>query len=152
MAAIRRAKSYIYIENPYLSDDLILHELIMARHRGVDVRVVIPLECNWNTMARSNALAANEMLANGIRVYLYPGMSHVKAAIFDGWACLGSANFDQASLRLNREVNLATSHPALVDKLVTRLFRKDFKDSILLTEFFAERKSDRLYEMVADLM
>ena len=152
IAAIKRAKSYIYIENPYISDDVILHELILARHRGVDVRVVIPLECNWKTMSRSNALAANEMLANGIRVYLYPGMSHVKAAIFDGWACLGSANFDKASLRLNREINLATSHPALVEKLLTRLFKKDFQDSILLTEFYDERKSDRLYEMVADLM
>jgi cardiolipin synthase len=152
VAAIRRARSYIYIENPYLSDDVILHELIMARHRGVDVRVILPLDCNWKAMRRSNVLAANEMLANSIRVYMYPGMSHVKAAVIDGWACLGSANFDKASLRLNREINLATSHPALVDKLITRLFEKDFKKSSPLTEFNQEKKSDRLYEMVADLM
>jgi len=30
-------------------------------------------------------------------VWLYPGMSHVKAAVFDGWACLGSANWDKLS-------------------------------------------------------
>jgi cardiolipin synthase len=152
IAAIKRAESYIYIENPYLSDDIILHELILARHRGVDVRVVIPLECNWKAMSRSNVLAANEMLANGIRVYLYPGMSHVKAAVFDGWACLGSANLDKASLRFNREINLATSHPAVVQELITRLFEKDFDESILLTEFFEEKSTDRLYEMVSDLM
>jgi cardiolipin synthase len=152
IAAIRRAKSYIYIENPYLSDDVVLHELIKARYRGVDVRVVIPLECNWKAMSRSNVLAANEMLANRIRVYLYPGMSHVKAAIFDGWVCLGSANLDKASLRFNREINLATSHPPVAEEIIMRLFKKDFDESILLTESYRERKSDRMYEMMADLM
>ncbi len=152
IAAIRRAKRYIYIENPYLSDDVVLHELIMARHRGVDVRVILPRQCNWKTMSRSNVLAANEMLANGIRVYMFPGMSHVKAAVIDGWACLGSANLDKASFRFNREVNLATSHPAFVDRLVTRLFKRDFDRSILLEEARPERPSDRILEMVADLM
>jgi cardiolipin synthase len=152
IAAIRRAKKYIYIENPYLSDDVVLHELIMARHRGVDVRVILPRQCNWKTMRRSNVLAANEMLANGIRVYMFPGMSHVKAAVIDGWACLGSANLDKASFRFNREINLATSHPAFVDKLITRLFKADFDRSILLEEARPERPSDRILEMVADLM
>ena len=152
LAAIKRARSYIYIENPYLSDDVILHELIMARHRGVDVRVIIPLECNWKAMHRSNSLAANEMLANGIKVYQYLGMSHVKAVVIDGWACLGSANLDKASFRFNREINLSTSAPEFVDELVTRLFKKDFDESILLTEFNTEERYDRLYEMVADLM
>ena len=124
----------------------------MARHRGVDVRVILPRQCNWKTMSRSNVLAANEMLANGIRVYMFPGMSHVKAAVIDGWACLGSANLDKASFRFNREVNLATSHPAFVDRLVTRLFKRDFDRSILLEEARPERPSDRILEMVADLM
>ncbi len=152
LAAVRRAKKYIYIENPYLSDDVILYELIMARHRGVDVRVILPRQCNWKSMSRSNVLAANEMLANGIRVYMYPGMSHVKAAVIDGWACLGSANLDKASFRFNKEIDLATSHPVFVDKLISRLFKTDFDQSILLTESRPERPSDRLYEMVADLM
>ncbi len=152
LAAIKRARRRIYIQNPYLSDDVVLHELILARHRGVDVRVVLPLECNWKTMGRSNALAANAMLANGIRVYLYPGMSHVKAAVFDGWACLGSANLDKASLRLNREINLATSDPEFVGELVTRLFEKDFDQSMFLAESYREKAGDWFYEMIADLM
>ena len=40
------------------------------------------------------------LLLNGIRVYIYPGMSHLKAAVYDGWACLGSANLDQLDLRI----------------------------------------------------
>ena len=41
VAAIRRAQSYIYIQNAYFTDDSLLRELVLARRRGVDVRVVI---------------------------------------------------------------------------------------------------------------
>ena len=64
--------------------------LARARRRGVDVRVIMPLVGNHGPVNRSNVLAVNAMLEHGIRVYLYPGMSHIKAAVFDGWACLGS--------------------------------------------------------------
>ncbi len=42
LAAIRNARKYIYIENAYFSDDAIRYELIKARHRGVDARVILP--------------------------------------------------------------------------------------------------------------
>jgi phosphatidylserine/phosphatidylglycerophosphate/cardiolipin synthase-like enzyme len=84
-------------------------------------------------MNLSNAVAINTMLAHGIRVYRYPGMSHIKAAIFDGWACIGSANFDASSLRFNREMNLATSHPETVLELRRQLFETDFRASSEIT-------------------
>ena len=86
--------------------------------RGVDVRVVIPLVTDRGPITRNNALAANAMLEHGVRVFIYPGMSHVKAAVFDGWACLGSANWDRWSLSINNELNLATSHPPAVQELL----------------------------------
>ena len=51
------------------------------------------------------------MLKHGIRVYVYPGFTHAKAAVFDGWASVGTANLDRLSLKLNREINIATSEP-----------------------------------------
>ena len=105
---------------------------------------------NHGPINKSNALAANAMLEQGIRVYVYPGMSHVKAAIFDGWACLGSANWDKLSFRVNKELNLATSHAATVAQLRQRLFEVDFKKSVELTEPFPSRWSDHLVEIVAD--
>ncbi len=48
-------------------------------------------------------VTANALLASGVRVFIYPGMTHVKAMIVDGWACLGSANFNKLSLRSNLE-------------------------------------------------
>ncbi|MBT8111220.1 MAG: phosphatidylserine/phosphatidylglycerophosphate/cardiolipin synthase family protein [Gammaproteobacteria bacterium] len=151
-AAIRNARKYIYIQNAYLTDDAMLYELAKARRRGVDVRVILPLVGNHGPINKSNALAANAMLEHGIRVFVYPGMSHVKAAVFDGWACLGSANWDKLSFRTNKELNIATSHPADVDELFERVFDPDFAKSVELTEPFPERWSDHLAEVVADYL
>lgn len=151
-AAIRSARSYIYIQNAYLTDDAMLYELAKARRRGVDVRVILPLIGNHGPVNKSNALAANAMLEHGIRVFLYPGMSHVKAAIFDGWVCLGSANWDKLSFRTNKELNIATSHPEYVDDLMRRVFDPDFAKSVELMEPFPERWSDHLAEIVADYL
>ena len=90
------------------------------------------------------------MLKNGIRVYQYPGMSHVKAAIFDGWACVGSANFDKLSLQVNREVNLATSHKPVVKDLLERLFIPDLARATEIIEMVDVTVQARLLEMVVD--
>ena len=150
--AIRNAESYIYIENAYFTDDAMLYELARARKRGVDVRVILPLFGNHGPINRSNVLAANAMLEHGIRVYVYPGMAHVKAAIFDGWLCLGSANWDKLSFRTNKELNIATSHPEAANELRRRLFEEDLGKSVELTEPFPARWSDHLVEVLADYL
>jgi cardiolipin synthase len=150
LSAMRRARNRVWIHNAYLTSDAVLYELVEARRRGVDVRVILPLQNDSGFIGRSNALAANVMLRHGIRVFIYPGMSHVKAAVYDGWACLGSANFDRLSLRLNKEANIATSHPAAVTELVNRVFLPDFKRAPELTEPLNAGWLDYLKELVAD--
>lgn len=152
LEAIRRAQSYILIENGYFSDDATLYELAKARRRGVDVRVILPEDGNHDAHDASNAVAINKMLRNGIRVYRYPGMSHVKAAIFDGWASVGSANFDKLSLQVNKEVNLATSHPPTVKELLYKVFIPDLAVSTEITEPVDVTLQARLMELVADEM
>lgn len=148
--AIRRASRYIYIENAYFTDDALLKELILARRRGVDVRVIIPLETDRGIITRNITLAANTMLEHGVRVYIYPGFSHAKAAIFDGWASVGSANLDRLSLHINKEINIATSEPAAVNELMANLFEPDFQKSAELTEPFPQRWTDHIIEMFGD--
>ncbi len=150
--ATRQAKSYIYVQNAYFTDDTLLRELVLARRRGVDVRVIIPMETDHGPITRSNVLAANFMLKHGIRVYIYPGFSHVKAAIYDGWVCAGSANFDRLSLRINRELNLASSDPDIAERLKTEVFEADFERSPELTEPVPERWADHLVEMIGDFV
>jgi len=150
LAAIRRSQSYIYIENPYFSDDVVLFELAKARRRGVDVRVILPDAGNHQAQNYSNEIAINTMLRNGIRVYMYPGMTHVKAAVYDGWACFGSANFDKLSLQINEELNLGTSDPGIVDELLTRVFAPDFELAEQLTTPLPTGWTHRLAEFVSD--
>lgn len=133
LAAIRRAKRYIYIENAYFNDNTILRALIEARQRGVDVRVIMPEECDVGIMQTGDMVTANEMVRNGIRVFIYPGMTHVKAAIYDGWACVGSANMEKMSLRVSQELDVAFSDPDTVARLNHELFEPDFKRSKELT-------------------
>jgi cardiolipin synthase len=151
-AAIRSAHRYIFVENAYFTDDAMLYELAGARRRGVDVRVIMPLVTDRGPITRNNALAANAMLENGIRVFIYPGMSHIKAAVFDGWACIGSANWDRWSFRINKELNIATSDAAAVAELERSLFEPDFASSVELTEPFPERWTDHLLELVGDYL
>ena len=150
IAAIRKARQRIWIENAYFTSDAILYELAKARRRGVDVRIVMPLHGDSGPINRSNALAANAMLASGVRVYIYPGMAHVKGAVYDGWACFGSANFDKLSLRLNRELDLATSDPDAVGRFVEQVFRPDFERSVELKEPFPTDWSDHLMALIAN--
>jgi phosphatidylserine/phosphatidylglycerophosphate/cardiolipin synthase-like enzyme len=103
-------------------------------------------------MDRSNSVTANILTAFGVRVFIYPGMSHVKAALFDGWACFGSANFDRLSLRLNRELNIGSSDPALVAELETAIFQADFARSVEVRAPRALRFGDQIYERLADLV
>jgi len=134
LAAMRAARRTIWVEQPYLSDDQMLAGLIRARQRGVDVRVVLPSRSDSGFMNSANLVASQLLVRNGVRVYAYPGMTHVKAAIYDGWACFGSANMDKLSLFINRELDLATSDAAAVARLRERLFEADFARSREVTE------------------
>lgn len=150
LAAIRRARNHVYIENPYFSDDAILYELIAARRRGVDVRFVIAERGDMKMMDMNNVQSINAMLANGIRVYMYPGMTHVKATIVDDWLMVGSANLDKLSLRVNNEANIATSNPRAVAELKERVFEADFERSAELTAPLPTGPNHQLAEALAD--
>jgi cardiolipin synthase len=150
IAAIQHAKRRILIENAYFSDDRIIFELAKARRRGVDVRVIIPARGNHGPLNASNKVTINTLLKHGIRVYAYPGMSHIKAALYDGWLCVGSANFDKLSLKVNKELNLATSDPETVSALLQKVFVPDLLASREITRPLVVSPADRLLEIAVD--
>lgn len=150
IAAIRNAQRYILIENAYFSDDHTVYELAKARRRGVDVRVIIPDGGNHGSLNASNKITINALLEHGVRVYEYPGMSHIKAAIFDGWVSVGSANFDKLSLQVNKELNLATSDPDTVQALLEQVFIPDMMMSTEIREPLEVTMATRLTEIAVD--
>ena len=129
LEAIRRAKKRIYIENPYFTEKALVEELVLAKERGVDVKVIFPAVNDMVVYDKINLKIANYFIEKGIEVYLYPKMTHVKAAVYDNWACLGSANFNKLSMFNNREINIAFSDEKKVNELIENLFLKDFEVS-----------------------
>ena len=116
--AVDHARHSIYLENPYFSDEILTDKLVAARTRGVDVRAVLTLRGNVRRLNEYETLTANRLLRGDVRVYLFPAMTHVKAMSADGvWAYLGTGNFDELSLRNNREVALSVASPEVVREL-----------------------------------
>lgn len=148
--AIKNAKNYIYIENPYIADRRIVKELIKASRRGVDIRIILPEYNNVYLMAKNNNYLINIFLKNKIKVFLYPGMTHVKASIYDGWAMIGSANFDMLSYDINKEFNIAFSDLKAVEYLKNNLFYKDFKISKEITNLKQVNIGDKFFSKIAN--
>jgi cardiolipin synthase len=123
LASLRKARSYVYVEHSYLFDKRVLAGLVQARRRGVDVRVVLPRINDFKAGGRGNLVAANYLFQHGVRVYFYPGMTHVKALLVDDWACVGSANLNHMSMRLCQEQNIGTSDPQFSADLKTGSLR-----------------------------
>jgi cardiolipin synthase len=148
--AIDSARQHIYLENVYLCDSRLIYKLAQARRRGVDVRVVLTFNSTTGAIDRANRVLANRLLAAGVRVYIYPGMTHVKAMTVDGcWAYLGTGNFDALSLRHNYELGLAVTACPLVSQLEQQLFLPDFRPEWELTRPVSVTVADYLAEVVA---
>jgi cardiolipin synthase len=118
---IASAKKSILITTPYfLPDHSARQELLRARRRGVDVRIVTPgaKSDHWQTR-RSSRRHYGDLLKQGAQIFEYqPSMIHAKIMIVDGmWCVVGSTNFDSRSFQLNDEVNLAVCDRQLADRL-----------------------------------
>jgi phosphatidylserine/phosphatidylglycerophosphate/cardiolipin synthase-like enzyme len=148
--SLQNARSYVYVENPYLFDKRVTTELVLARRRGVDVRVILPHVNDSRTGGRAELITANYLVQQGVRVFFYPGMTHVKALLVDDWACVGSGNLNQFGLRLCQEHNVATSDRAFSARLRHDLFEEDFSHSYELAEPVAVEWKDFLADIVLE--
>jgi cardiolipin synthase A/B len=147
---VAKSRHHVYVENPYFSDNHLIALLAKARHRGADVRAVLTLDSGSTIYNRSNRVIANRLLAAGVRVYLYPEKTHAKALAVDGvWAYTGTGNFDNLSLRHNRELGLAINDGPIIQELEDRLFFADFQDDWELTEPLSVGPLDYLAEFLA---
>jgi cardiolipin synthase len=150
--AVESAKDHIYVENPYFSDPRLLVGLALARRRGADVRVVMTIHGDCAALNCSNKVTANRLLRAGVRVYLYPTLTHVKAMTVDGcWAYVGTGNFDALSLRHNRELGLAVAAGPVIADLEKEVFLPDFRPEWELKEPLPVTASEYLCEALASI-
>ena len=91
--------------------------------------MILPARGDSTIMDIGNMAVARRLIEAGGSVYNYPLMTHMKVMICDGWACVGSANLDTLSMRINRELNIAFRDPAQVQDLINKVFLPDFRRS-----------------------
>lgn len=107
--AISFAKSSIDILTPYfLPDKTTIDALCIAAMKGVLVRILLPKKGNISFVNWAMRPQFSSLINSGCQIFLSDFVfDHSKLMIMDrSWVCIGSANWDMRSYRLNFEVNI----------------------------------------------
>ncbi len=117
LAVINGATRTLAVENEEMDDPDVTGALAAAARRGVDVRITMTADPEWEQ-------AFAELAQAGVHVRLYPDdpsalYIHAKAIAADAGLpgqqiLFGSQNFSVASLDYNRELGILTANPAAV--------------------------------------
>lgn len=95
------------------------------------------------------------LLEGGVRVFEYEQtMMHAKVVVVDdGWANVGTSNWDNRSMALQEELNCSIADPGIVADL-EKHFLTDFDDAeeIDLDQWRARPLTSRAYEWVGETM
>lgn len=152
LEAINRANKHIYLTHGYfIPDRIILHALLHAAARGVDVRILLPATSNHilaDWLARG---LYTQCLSGGVRLFLYQNaMVHAKTATVDGiWSTIGTANLDRLSLLGNFEVNVEIYDAQLAEQM-EEIFAQDSTNACELT--LAQWKRRAFWQVFAELI
>ncbi len=108
VSSVFAARRRLWIVTPYFIPPSALAEaLILAAHRGVDVRIYVPDPSNHRLADLARGQPLRDAAAAGVRVVRFVGgMVHAKIVVIDDeLAMVGSVNIDPRSLFLNFEAN-----------------------------------------------
>jgi cardiolipin synthase len=132
LLALASARRTVDITTPYfITDESSRWALEDAVGRGVKVRLVLEGDITDAMPVKyASRKHYEQLMAMGIEIYEYqPTMMHTKTFVVDGaWSMFGSANFDNRSLELNDELNVAVSSRDLAARLLED-FEKDVRAS-----------------------
>lgn len=130
--ALSMSRRSIDIQSPYfVTDDSTMWALEDAVARGVRIRILVEGDItDAKPVKYASRHAYDRLLSRGIQIYEYqPTMMHAKTMVVDGvWSMFGSANFDNRSLELNDELNVAVWNDDLA-KCFANDFEQDLKVS-----------------------
>jgi cardiolipin synthase len=104
--AIRESARQIRLANPYFIPDRgVLRALQRAAARGVDVRVLLPMESDSTVLDLASRAVFGPLLAAGVRIWQSRAVVHTKVLTVDDlFVSIGSYNLDHRSLAYNLEM------------------------------------------------
>jgi cardiolipin synthase len=153
-ALVGAARERLWITTPYFAPPTAaLRLLMLAAHRGVDVRLLLPSARTDVALVRHAAHGAYAtLLRHGVQIHEYQRATlHAKTMVVDGYAALiGSSNLDFRSFWLNAECNvLILDHVS--GAVMEQTFQRDLADSIAIREevWATRRLGHRLLDRVA---
>lgn len=119
VAAIHRARDRVWIATPYfIPTEPLALALANAARSGRDVRILVPGRSDQWTADFARGAFLRDVERAGARIQRFErGMMHAKLVVIDGWALVGSANFDIRSMRLNFESMVAVYDAATTTAL-----------------------------------
>lgn len=129
--AANTSRQRLWIASPYfVPDEGILTALQAAAIRGVDVRILIPERADHLLVWLSAFSYYEQSLPFGIRIFRYTkGFLHQKVMLIDNrMACVGTANLDNRSFRLNFEISGFSPDPRFVSE-VAAMLEADFSQA-----------------------
>lgn len=119
---IRACQKRLYITTGYFQPDEPTQKLLIeAVERGVEVIILHVNEKQSDKTAAHRAGQASypSLLEGGVKIFEFqPTMLHAKIFIADSMAWIGSANFNQRSMRHDEEVVLTSSDDQLIEQLL----------------------------------
>ncbi|HXH01359.1 MAG TPA: phospholipase D-like domain-containing protein [Xanthomonadaceae bacterium] len=128
LMAIAAAQRRIDLEAAYfVPDALLIKALVAARHRGVEVRLIVPgKHIDSETVRIASKAHWGDLLKAGVGVNEYqPTMMHNKLLIVDDeMVSVGSTNFDIRSFQLNDEASLNVYDHGFAARM-TEIFKQD---------------------------
>lgn len=134
-AAMGAASRRVWLTTPYfVPDEAMSFALMAAALRGVDVRVLLPAKSDSRTVTAAGRSHYDGLLRSGVRIFEYqPRMLHAKTLVVDDWlGCIGTANFDNRSFRLNFEV-AALVYGKKVSDALAAAFESDLTEAKQIT-------------------
>jgi cardiolipin synthase len=158
--AINTARTRVWIASPYFVPDLSqIYALQLAALRGVDVRVMLPERPDHLLVYLSSFSYIAETEATGVKFYRYePGFLHQKVILVDdNFAAVGTANFDNRSIRLNFELMLLVASRSFAAE-VARMLENDLahcrqvSSDELMTHGLPFRLAVRLARLMAPVL
>ena len=136
LLSIAAARRTLDISSPYfIIDESSDYALTQAAKRGVRIRVLVEGDLtDAKPVKYAGRASYAHLLEQGIEIHEYqPTMMHAKTMVVDGtWSMFGSANFDNRSMELNDEMNIAVSDPPLAARLLQD-FERDLTRAKKLT-------------------
>jgi len=152
MHAIRAALERIYIASPYFVPDAgFMRSLVHAASRGVDVRVLVPLRSDTQTVDLASRATFSRLLPAGVRIFQHRDVVHTKALLVDhDFVSLGSYNVDHRSLVYNLELVVnAVGRELNTDVAAMLEADMDSADEVLWKAFQKRSFLVRLLERIA---